>query len=152
MNSDPERAGQGPSGPLQPVGPSLMARIVMRPMTKMLNPLILKLAGRPHFRTSAAVPANVHNTSRCPAQRRHRLIALTFGSQSDVGAAAPSIVNGPDRAPGDSRDRPHPLKRRRLGARAAVARRQHPCSRSPSSRSAHPAGQQQRSSLAHSAR
>ena len=45
MNSQPERVHQGAAGALKPVGPSLIVKIVMRPMTKMLNPLIVKLAG-----------------------------------------------------------------------------------------------------------
>jgi hypothetical protein len=53
MNADPERAAVGTAGPLEPVGPSPIVKIVMRPMTKMLNPLILKLAGRRHFRIAA---------------------------------------------------------------------------------------------------
>ena len=55
MNSQPERVHQGAAGALEPVGPSLIVRIVMRPMTKMLNPLIVKLAGRRHFRMAAQI-------------------------------------------------------------------------------------------------
>ena len=49
MNPQPERVHQGAAGALEPVGPSLIVKIVMRPMTKILNPLIVKLAGRRHF-------------------------------------------------------------------------------------------------------
>lgn len=40
---------------LEPVAPSLAVRIVLRPMTKMLNPLIGRLAGRRHFRMAAQI-------------------------------------------------------------------------------------------------
>ena len=44
MNSQPERVDQGTADALEPAEPSLIVKIVMRPMTKMLNPLIVKLA------------------------------------------------------------------------------------------------------------
>jgi hypothetical protein len=55
MNSDPKRAAQGTDGRLEPVGPSPIVKIVMRPMTKMLNPMIIKLAGRRHFSMAARI-------------------------------------------------------------------------------------------------
>ena len=63
MNTGSRRAGRGSPGILEPVAPSLIVKIVMRPMTKMLNPLIRKLAaGRisawpPRSGTPAAAPA-----------------------------------------------------------------------------------------------
>ena len=44
MNAQPERVAQSLAGTLEPAGPSLIVKTVMRPMTKMLNPLIVKLA------------------------------------------------------------------------------------------------------------
>ena len=55
MNSQPERVHQGTAGALEPAGPSLIVKIVMRPMTKILNPLIVKLAGRRHFHMAAQI-------------------------------------------------------------------------------------------------
>jgi hypothetical protein len=55
MNSQIERVAQGAGGPLEPVGPSPIVKIVMRPMTKMLNPLIVKLAGGRHFGMAAQI-------------------------------------------------------------------------------------------------
>ena len=55
MKAQPERVAQSLAGPLEPVGPSLIVKIVMRPMTQMLNPLIVKLAGRRHFRMAAQI-------------------------------------------------------------------------------------------------
>lgn len=45
MNIDSERPRHDIPGTLQPVAPSLVVKIVMRPMTKVLNPLVRKLAG-----------------------------------------------------------------------------------------------------------
>jgi len=90
MNSQPERVHQGTAGALEPVGPSLIVKIVMRPMTKMLNPLIVKLAGRRHFRMAAQIRHVGRRSGRTyttPVSARRSgdmiLIALTFGNQSD---------------------------------------------------------------------
>src|SRR5258708_15928941 len=90
MNSQPERLAHGTAGPLEPVGPSPIARIVIRPMTKMLNPLIVKLAGRRHFRMAAQIRHVGRRSGRTyttPVTARRSgdmiLIALTFGNQSD---------------------------------------------------------------------
>ena len=90
MNSDPERAARGPGGMLEPDGPSPIARIVLRPMTKMLNPLILKLAGRRHFRMAALIRHVGRRSGRAyatPVSGERSgdvvLLALTFGNQSD---------------------------------------------------------------------
>jgi hypothetical protein len=61
MSAGSQQAGPGSPGTLVPVAPSLIVRVVMRPMTALLNPLIGKLAGRtsawrPRSGTSAAVP------------------------------------------------------------------------------------------------
>ena len=73
-----------------PVAPSPFVRTVIRPMTKVLNPLIVKLAGRRHFGMAAQIqhvgrrsgtvyvtPATAHIHGDVI------LIALTFGNQSD---------------------------------------------------------------------
>jgi deazaflavin-dependent oxidoreductase (nitroreductase family) len=76
--------------PVPPVPPAPLVRIVMRPMTKLLNPVIKKFAGRRHFRMAA----QVHHTGRrsgrsymTPAGAHIHgdviLIPLTFGNQSD---------------------------------------------------------------------
>jgi deazaflavin-dependent oxidoreductase (nitroreductase family) len=90
MNSQPERATQGTAGTLQPVGPSPIVKIVIRPMTKVLNPLIVKLAGRRHFRMAAQVRHVGRRSGRTyttPVSARRSgdmaMIALTFGNQSD---------------------------------------------------------------------
>lgn len=90
MNSQPERVHQGAAGALEPVGPSLIVKIVMRPMTKILNPLIVKLAGRRHFRMAAQIRHVGRRSGRTyttPVSARRSgdavLIALTFGNQSD---------------------------------------------------------------------
>ena len=90
MNSQPERVHQGTAGALKPVGPSLIVKIVMRPMTKMLNPLIVKLAGRRHFHMAAQirhVGRRSKRTYTTPVSARRSgdmiVIALTFGNQSD---------------------------------------------------------------------
>jgi len=90
MNFDAERMPPATGGTLEPVGPSLIVRIVMRPMTKVLNPLIVRLAGRPHFRMAAQVAHVGRRSGRryfTPVSARRDgdlvMIALTFGNQSD---------------------------------------------------------------------
>ena len=55
MNSPPERLAHDIADPLEPVGPSPIVKVVMRPMTTMLNPLIVKLAGRRRFHMAAQI-------------------------------------------------------------------------------------------------
>ncbi|HET7015622.1 MAG TPA: hypothetical protein VFI65_17015, partial [Streptosporangiaceae bacterium] len=55
MTSHFESIPVAESGSLRPVRPSAFVRIVMRPMTKRLNPLLLKLAGRDNFQMAAQV-------------------------------------------------------------------------------------------------
>lgn len=73
-----------------PVGPSLMVKVVMRPLTKMLNPVVATLAGRRHF----PMAAQIHHVGRRSGKpyvtsvgaRLHHgivLIPLTFGNRSD---------------------------------------------------------------------
>lgn len=73
-----------------PVGPSLMIRVVMTPLTKMLNPVVATLAGRRHF----PMAAQIHHVGRRSGKlyvtsvgaRVHNgivLIPLTFGNRSD---------------------------------------------------------------------
>jgi deazaflavin-dependent oxidoreductase (nitroreductase family) len=90
MSTDSERAVAAASGALEPVGPSLVVKLVMRPMTKMLNPLIRKLAGRRHFRVAAQIRHVGRRSGRpymTPAGARLSgdvvVIPLTFGNQSD---------------------------------------------------------------------
>src|SRR5260370_29922073 len=90
MNAQPERVSQDTSGTVEPVGPSLIVKIVMRPMTKMLNPLIVKLAGRRHFHMAAQIRHVGRRSGRTyatPVSARRSgdmiVIALTFGNQSD---------------------------------------------------------------------
>jgi len=79
----------GPSAPAV-VGPSRLVAIVMRPMTKMLNPAVAKLAGRRHFRMAAQIRHVGRRSGRqyvTPAGARLAgdtfVIPLTFGNQSD---------------------------------------------------------------------
>lgn len=83
------QAGFEPDAPA-PVAPSAFVRAVMRPMTKVLNPLIRKLAGRPHFHMAAQVRHVGRRTGRpyvTPVGVRRSgdvaVIALTFGNRSD---------------------------------------------------------------------
>ena len=70
--------------------PSRFVRIVMGPMTKPLNPLIVKAAGRRHFGMAAQIRHTGRRSGRSyttPASARISgdvaVIPLTFGSQSD---------------------------------------------------------------------
>jgi deazaflavin-dependent oxidoreductase (nitroreductase family) len=74
---------------LAPVAPAAIVRVLVRPLTKILNPLLIKLAGRRFFPL-----AQIHHLGRRSGKayvtptsaHRHGdvlLIALTFGNQSD---------------------------------------------------------------------
>ena len=86
-------SGQAPAptpSPPKPVPPSRFVKIVMGPMTKILNPLIVKLAGRPHFHVAAQLTHTGRRSGRTyvtPVGARRAgdvvLIPLTFGNQSD---------------------------------------------------------------------
>ncbi|PXX09684.1 nitroreductase family deazaflavin-dependent oxidoreductase [Mycolicibacterium moriokaense] len=95
--------------PVTPVGPSLTVRLVMKPLTKILNPLVAAFAGRRHF----PMAAQIHHVGRRTGKpyvtsvgaRAHDgvvLIPLTFGNRSDwvrnVSAAGECRVrvNGAD--------------------------------------------------------
>ena len=79
-----------PQALVTPVRPSLLVRIAMRPMTRVLNPLIRKFAGRRHFRMAAEIRHVGRKSGRAyvtPAGARVSgdvaVIPLTFGNQSD---------------------------------------------------------------------
>jgi deazaflavin-dependent oxidoreductase (nitroreductase family) len=114
MNSQPKRVPPGtagtlePLGPLGPLGPSLIVKIVMRPMTKVLNPLIVKLAGRRHFRMAAQIRHVGRRSGRTyttPVSARRAgdmvAIALTFGNQSDWSRNIRSAGGGTIRIEGE---------------------------------------------------
>lgn len=74
----------------EPVPPSRVVKIVMGPMTKVLNPLIVRLAGRRHFHMAAQLTHTGRRSGRTyvtPVGARRAgdmvLIPLTFGNQSD---------------------------------------------------------------------
>src|SRR4249919_961436 len=107
MNSQPERVAQGAAGTLEPAGPSLIVKIVMRPMTKLLNPLIVKLAGRRHFHLAAQIQHVGRRSGRTyttPVSARRTgdvvVIALTFGNQSDWSRNVRSAGGGSIRIEG----------------------------------------------------
>ena len=73
-----------------PVAPSWLVKAVIRPMTKVLNPLVGKLAGRRHFPMAAQIQHVGRRSGRTyatPASAHVHdgviLAALTFGNQSD---------------------------------------------------------------------
>jgi deazaflavin-dependent oxidoreductase (nitroreductase family) len=87
---------------LAPVAPAAIVRMLVRPLTKILNPLMVRLAGRRFFPM-----AQIHHAGRrsgkayvTPTSAHLRgdvlLIGLTFGNQSDwsrnVRAAAGCTV------------------------------------------------------------
>jgi len=74
---------------LVPVAPAAIVRVLVRPLTKILNPLMVRLAGRRFFPM-----AQIHHAGRrsgkaymTPTSAHLRgdvlLIGLTFGNQSD---------------------------------------------------------------------
>lgn len=83
-------AGQGASSMPAPVAPSRFVQTVIRPMTKVLNPLIVKLAGRRHFAMAARIQHVGRRSGKAyltPASAHVHgdviVVALTFGNQSD---------------------------------------------------------------------
>lgn len=83
-------AAAGRGDELLPIRPSALVRTVMRPMTRLLNPVLVRLAGKRHF----PVAAQLHHVGR--RSGRHYVtpvgarlsgdvivIPLTFGNQSD---------------------------------------------------------------------
>ena len=90
MTSGFESIAAAESANLRPVQPSGFVRIVMRPMTKRLNPLMLKLAGREKFHTAAQIRHVGRGSGRSyttPVSARLSgnvaVIPLTFGNVSD---------------------------------------------------------------------
>jgi deazaflavin-dependent oxidoreductase (nitroreductase family) len=76
--------------PAEPVPPSRLVKIVMGPMTNVLNPLIVRLAGRRHFHMAAQLTHTGRRSGRTyvtPVGARRAgdvvLVPLTFGNQSD---------------------------------------------------------------------
>ena len=83
-------ASQGAASVPAPVAPSRFVQTVIRPMTKVLNPLIVKLAGRRHFGMAAQIQHVGRRSGKVyvtPASAHVHgdviLVALTFGNQSD---------------------------------------------------------------------
>jgi hypothetical protein len=90
MTSDAGHPTATAARPVTPVPPSRFVKIVMGPMTRVLNPLTLKLAGRPHFHLAAQLTHTGRRSGRTyvtPVGARRAgdmvLIPLTFGNQSD---------------------------------------------------------------------
>src|SRR5260370_40724222 len=115
MTSQPERAAQGAGGTLEPVARSPIVKIVMRPMTKVLNPLIVKLAGGRHFGMAAQIQHVGRRSGRTyttPVSARRTgdmvAIALTFGNQSDWSRNVRAAEGGTIRIGGEDYDVTHP--------------------------------------------
>jgi len=86
-NSHPAHAS---AGTLAPVAPSLLVRVAMRPMTRVLNPLIARLAGRRHFPMAAQIRHTGRRSGRsyvtsvgARVSGDVAVVPLTFGNQSD---------------------------------------------------------------------
>jgi deazaflavin-dependent oxidoreductase (nitroreductase family) len=127
MNAQPEGAAQSLAGMLEPVGPSLIVKVVMRPMTKILNPLIVKLAGGRHFHMAAQVRHVGRRSGRTyatPVSARRSgdtvLIALTFGNQSDWSRNIRSAGGGTIRIDGEDFDVTQPQVMSRHEAKPLV--------------------------------
>jgi deazaflavin-dependent oxidoreductase (nitroreductase family) len=78
------------SAAIDPLGPSLIVRLVVSPLSRLLNPAVAKLAGRRFF----AMVAAIHHVGRrsgksyvIPVNARVNgdiaVVPLTFGNQSD---------------------------------------------------------------------
>jgi deazaflavin-dependent oxidoreductase (nitroreductase family) len=81
---------QPSTGTLAPVGPSPFVKVAMGPMTRVLNPLVGKLAGRRHFPMAAQISHVGRRSGRdyvtsvgARVSGDVAIIPLTFGNQSD---------------------------------------------------------------------
>jgi len=90
MTIKPQQGTPGSTGVRAPVEPALIVKLVVRPLTRILNPLIVRLAGRRHFRMAAQIRHVGRRSGRpyvTPASARLHgdliMIPLTFGNQSD---------------------------------------------------------------------
>ena len=103
------RPAQASPGVLPPVGPSLLVRIAVRPMTRVLNPLMVKITNRRPLSMAAQVRHVGRRSGReyvtpvgAKVSGDVAVIPLTFGNQSDwaknVLAAGGCVlrVNGRD--------------------------------------------------------
>ena len=103
------RPAQASPGVLPPVGPSLLVRTAVRPMTRVLNPLMVKITDRRPMSMAAQVRHVGRRSGRdyvTPAAAKVSgdvaVIPLTFGNQSDwaknvLAAGGCSLkVNGHD--------------------------------------------------------
>jgi len=91
MTADPQQVGQHPAGLLAPVPPSRLVRMVMRPLTRMLNPVVGMLAGRPHFRMAAQIRHVGRRSGR-------RYVTPEFVSAHDAGPLVRSAFGPLERA------------------------------------------------------
>lgn len=90
MSADSGRLAAPVASSITPIAPSLFVKLVVRPMTKVLNPVIRHVAGRKHFRMAAQIRHAGRRSGRqyvTPVGARRTgdivLIALTFGNSSD---------------------------------------------------------------------
>ena len=90
MTIKPQQGTPGSTGTLAPVEPALIVKLLVRPLTRILNPLIIWLAGRRHFHMAAQIRHIGRRSGRpyiTPAGARLHgeviMIPLTFGNQSD---------------------------------------------------------------------
>lgn len=75
---------------MEAIGSSPVVRITLRPLTKILNPLVASLAGRRHFRMAAELRHVGRNSGKpyvtsvgARLSGNTIIIPLTFGNQSD---------------------------------------------------------------------
>ena len=90
MTIGTEQGTPGSTGIVAPVEPAPIVKLVVRPLTRILNPLIVRLAGRRHFRMAAQIRHVGRRSGRSyvtPAGARLHgdviMIPLTFGNLSD---------------------------------------------------------------------
>ncbi len=127
MNSPPERLAHDIADPLEPVGPSPIVKVVMRLMTTMLNPLIVKLAGRRRFHMAAQIRHVGRRSGRTyttPVSARRSgdtvVIALTIGNQSNWSRNVRPAGGGSIRIEGEDYDVTQPQIVSRQEARPLV--------------------------------
>jgi hypothetical protein len=90
VNTNHPHAAAAGAGLLEPVPPSWIVRTVVRPMTKVLNPVMATLAGRKHFGGAAKLMHTGRHSGRPFAAivgahitGETAVIPLTFGNTSD---------------------------------------------------------------------
>jgi deazaflavin-dependent oxidoreductase (nitroreductase family) len=90
MSTNNQQPATMTAGALEPVPPSRLVRVIIRPLTKVLNPVMATIAGRRHFGGAARLTHTGRRSGRpyvavvgAHVTGDTAVIPLTFGNTSD---------------------------------------------------------------------